>query len=261
MSTLEIIIPIYNGRATIGRTLESLATQTNTSFAVHIVDDYSTETYDDIVKRYNNLNIRITRNKENVGCGMSRQVGIDSTNADYIAFLDADDVLMPYTVEMWHKAICDVPNADIFHSHFLEQTETVLRLKKDGFTFCHGKLYKVSFIKKYDIRNSREIKYMDDSFFNSMCTELGDVAIIGVPMYIWMNNRDSITRSGKMTSDACRYDFIRGIILSTQFVYSKGVKTIKHMAGTLKVLESIKHEFSEKTLNEYNKLLELLNKK
>lgn len=258
MSKIEIIIPVYNGRATLGRTLASLEAQTCTEFAVHIVDDCSTETYDDIVGKYNSLNTRITRNEENVGCGMSRQVGIDSTNADYIAFLDADDVLMPYTVEMWHKAIYDVPNADIFHSHFLEETETVLKLKKDGFTFCHGKLYKVSFIRKYNIRNSREIKYMDDSFFNSMCTELGNVAVIGMPMYIWMNNRDSITRNGKMTSDACRYDFIHGIILSTQFVRSKGVKTIKHMEGTLKILESIKHEFSEKTLNEYNRLLKLI---
>lgn len=265
MAKIEIIIPIFNGRDTLGRTLASLESQTNADFTVHIIDDCSTEAIDDIIAYHSNLNIKVTRNKENIRQGMSRQVGIDLTDADYIAFLDSDDVLMPYTVEMWHNSIIRSPNTDIFHSYFYEQIPdngiTALDLKTEGYTWFHGKLYKVSFIKKYDIRFVPDVIYMDDSFFNSICTELGSMAIIHIPMYIWINNENSLTRNGRMTKDACRYDFIHGLILSTEFLYSKGVKNIKHMKKTLKTLESVKHEFGDKTLNEYNKLLNLLETK
>ena len=263
MNTIEIIIPAYNCTSTLHRTLASLESQTDGNFSVHIVDDCSTEDLTDIIQYHNKLNLLVTHNKVNLGCGMSRQVGIDSSNAEYIAFLDSDDVLMPYTVETWKNMAKQSPDIDMFHSYFYEQTTNdsgvqILKLVTDGFTWCHGKLYKSSFIKKHDIRNHPEIKYMDDSFFNSMCSELGKMSIIPIPMYMWLNNNASITRNGKMTQDECHYDFIYGLILSTKFVYSKGKTNIEHMPLTLKTLESLKPEFSDKTLNKYNELISLL---
>lgn len=263
MCKIEIIIPSYNCSSTLDRTLASLEAQTDNDFSVHIVDDCSTEDLTSILCRHDKLNLKVTRNDINLGCGMSRQVGIDTTNADYIAFLDSDDVLMPYTVETWRNAAEKSPETDVFHSTFYEQTvnsdrKPVLKLIPDGFTWCHGKLYKVSFIKKYDIRNNPEIRYMDDSFFNSMCSELGEMSIIQIPMYMWLNNNSSITRNGKMNQDECHYDFIHGLILSTKFVYSKGKTHIEHIPLTLEALESLKSGFSDKTLNEYNTLISLI---
>ena len=92
--------------------------QTDTDFLVHVIDDCSTEDLSPIIDMHKNLNIRVTRNEKNLGCGMTRQVGIDSTTADYIAFLDSDDVLMPYTVELWKCAVKANPFIDLFHSYF-----------------------------------------------------------------------------------------------------------------------------------------------
>lgn len=262
MIKIEVIIAAYNCRNTLHRTLASLESQTDSNFYVHIIDDCSTEDFSDIIKYHNKLDIKVTRNKLNLGAGMSKQVGIDMTDADYIAFLDSDDVLMPYTVEIWRNMATSSPSTDVFHSYFYEQKIEkeipVLKLIQNGYTWIHGKLYKTSFIKHYDIRHNQEIKYMDDSYFNSMCTELGKVSIIPLPMYMWLNNHKSLTRDGKMTSDACRYDFIHGMILSTQFLINQGVKTIRHMDATLKNLEQVKPEFSDNTLREYEKLLTLL---
>lgn len=120
---IEIIIPAYNCRKTLSRTLSSLGAQTDSAFSVHVIDDSSSEDFRDILDRHDELNLRITRNPVNMGCGMSRQVGIDATEADYIAFLDADDMLMPYTVETWKNAAETAPDVDIFHSYFFEQTD------------------------------------------------------------------------------------------------------------------------------------------
>ena len=118
--TIEIIIPAYNCKKTLHRTLYSLECQTDTNFSVHIIDDCSTEDLTSIINMHKSLNIRFTRNEKNLGCGMTRQVGIDSTYADYIAFLDSDDVLMPYTVEVWRNQAMIDPSADLFHSYFYE---------------------------------------------------------------------------------------------------------------------------------------------
>ena len=62
------------------------------------------------------MNLRVTRNAKNLGCGMTRQVGIDNTTADYIAFLDSDDVYAPTFLEEMYKTIKEY-NTDIAKKH------------------------------------------------------------------------------------------------------------------------------------------------
>ena len=258
---IEIIIPAYNCTKTLHRTLSSLDCQTDTDFSVHVIDDCSTEDLSHIIDMHKNLNIRVTRNEKNLGCGMTRQVGIDNTTADYIAFLDSDDVLMPYTVEIWRKMAESNDSIDLFHSYFYEQKNKELVLYKQGYTWCHGKLYKTSFIKKWDIRNNPEVKFADDSFFNSVCMGLGTTANIPIAMYMWLNNTDSITRkridyySSLETID----DFVYAMKLSTTFLLNNGVDVKKHMKDTLEVIERMKPHFSSKAFEEYNELISLIN--
>lgn len=254
--TIEIIIPAYNCRKTLHRTLSSLEAQTDSDFLVHIIDDHSTEDLADILTIHKDLNLRVTRNKTNQGCGMSRQVGIDSTEADYIAFLDSDDVLMPYAVEVWKNSVLSAPDVDVFNNYFMEQTPVGLLLRKDGHVWCHGKLYKVSFIRKWGIRNSPEVKYADDSYFNSICTELGVYAEIPMPLYLWMDNQDSITRNPESLfhKDYIR-DFIHAMRLSAQFVRSKGVARPKHIDNTIANIERLIIADDECAISEYQLLL------
>lgn len=262
----EIIIPAYNCTKTLNRTLASLEAQTYNDFYVHIIDDNSTENILPIVNQHMlNLKIKITRNEKNLGCGMTRQIGIDLTDADFIAFLDSDDVLMPYTVETWANMALTNPEYDIFHSYFYEQKkvegDSALILHKNGFTWCHGKLYKTEFIRKWNIKNLPEVKYSDDSFFNSMCTELGKVTVIPIATYIWINNPDSITRSKESLYEVEKYyDFIHAMRLSIEFVYKNGITNISHLPKTMNAINSYVEYFDDKCKNEYNMLIELINR-
>ena len=255
---IEIIIPAYNCTKTLHRTLSSLECQTDVNFLVHVIDDCSTEDLSSIIDLHKTLNIRVTRNEKNLGCGMTRQVGIDNTAADYIAFLDSDDVLMPYTVETWRRMAISNPDIDLFHSFFYEQCNKSLLLREHGYTWCHGKLYKVEFIKKWGIRNNPEVKLADDSFFNSMCTELGKVGVISIPMYMWLNNAQSITRSGDTKYQFKLLDFIHAMKIAIEFLKSKGVKEVIHMQVTLANIQSAYDKFNDEILNEYNELISLL---
>ena len=253
---IEIIIPSYNCTKTLHRALSSLDAQTNADFSVHVIDDCSTEDLLPILEMHSALNMRVTRNPYNIGCGMTRQVGIDNTKADYFAFVDSDDVLMPYAVEIWHNMATTSPNADFFHSYFIEQTmvngNPVLVTHQKEISFCHGKLYKTSFIRNTGIKNSPEVKWADDSFFNTMCFEMGRCSEIKIPMYMWLNNPESVTRSG---SKDFAGDFIHAFLLAMRFVKSKGAKEMKYIELGLKTIEENMYRVDEVAKQEYETLL------
>ena len=154
---------------------------------------------------------------------MSRQVGIDNATQKFITFLDSDDMFMPYTIETFNSIIEANPDTEYLHSYFYEQividNNPAIYLWKDNYTACHGKLYNVELIKKYEIRNSPLVKWADDSFFNSMCSELMNMSIINVPTVLWTNNKNSIMRRQDIERDASvKEDFLNAMLLSAEFV-------------------------------------------
>ena len=262
---INVIIPAYNCRATLGRTLSSLVAQTDPNFEVIIVDDCSTEDLKSIVDDYiNKLNIIYIRNEQNLGCGMSRQVGIDNATQKFITFLDSDDMFMPYTVETFNSIIEANPDTEYLHSYFYEQividNNPAIYLWKDNYTACHGKLYNVELIKKYGIRNSPLVKWADDSFFNSMCSELMNMSIINVPTVLWTNNKNSIMRRQDVERDACvKEDFLNAMLLSAEFVL-KQKGHIDHLQNTIQ--DIIKRmSLNEKETEKLNTLLTYIRRK
>lgn len=246
---INVIIPAYNCSATLGRTLASLIAQTDKNFEVIVVDDCSTEDIKSIVDNYSdNLHIIYIRNKKNIGCGMTRQVGIDNATQKFITFLDSDDMFMPYTVETFNSTIEANPELEYLHTSFYEQIvidgNPALYLWKDNYTACHGKLYNVELIRKHGIRNSPTVRWADDSFFNSMCSELMNMSVLSIPTMLWVNNMNSVMRRKNPERDAAtKDDFLNAMILSANFVMDKKGR-VDHLHSTIERMTK------EITLNE-----------
>ncbi len=84
---VSIIIPYYNRPERIKRCLNSVLNQTYQDFEILVIDDHSTISLVlDIDPR-----IKVFRNQKNLGPGLSRNVGLDNAEGEYIAFLDSDD--------------------------------------------------------------------------------------------------------------------------------------------------------------------------
>ena len=189
---------------------------------------------------------------------MSRQVGIDNATQKFITFLDSDDMFMPYTIETFNSIIEANPDTEYLHSYFYEQividNNPAIYLWKDNYTACHGKLYNAELIKKYGIRNSPLVKWADDSFFNSMCSELMNMSIINVPTVLWTNNKNSIMRRQDIERDASvKEDFLNAMLLSAEFVLKQKGR-IDHLQNTI---EGIIKQMSlnEKETEKLNTLL------
>jgi len=93
--TVSIIIPTYNRRQSIGRSIESVLNQTYRDFELIIVDDGSTDNTKELVADFNDERIRYVRHEENKGEAAARNTGIKAARCDYIAYQDSDDEWLP----------------------------------------------------------------------------------------------------------------------------------------------------------------------
>lgn len=89
----SVIVPTYNRATLIGDTLQSLLSQTFTSFEVIVVDDGSTDNTKEVMERWTKRDERIRYFvKQNGERGAARNYGIERAKGQYISFIDSDDV-------------------------------------------------------------------------------------------------------------------------------------------------------------------------
>ncbi len=93
---VSVIIPNYNRADCLERCLDSLAAQTFNDFEVLICDDGSTDNSEEVVNRYvGKLNLKFETAPNFGGPARPRNLGVVSSRAPYIAFLDSDDWWAP----------------------------------------------------------------------------------------------------------------------------------------------------------------------
>lgn len=119
MKTVSIIIPLYNKEKYITDTLFSVDRQiTNSLFTIEvvIVDDLSTDNSLNIVRDFKWKNpdilVKILRNESNLGTSASLNKALGQCTGDYIALLDADDVLLRYSIYSRFNALENNPDCD-----------------------------------------------------------------------------------------------------------------------------------------------------
>lgn len=95
---ITIIIPLYNKERSIYATVASVLAQTFSEFELLIVNDGSTDRSVEEISRFHDDRIKII-NQANKGVSAARNKGILEAKGDWIVFLDADDLLLPYCVE------------------------------------------------------------------------------------------------------------------------------------------------------------------
>lgn len=93
MAKVSVIIPVYNGAATIGRALASVFAQTFTYYEVMVINDGSTDDTAAVLSRYGDRIRVITQ--PNRGLSAARNAGVRASHGEYVAFLDDDDQWMP----------------------------------------------------------------------------------------------------------------------------------------------------------------------
>jgi glycosyltransferase involved in cell wall biosynthesis len=103
---VSVIIPAFNASKFIRETLDSVIQQTHRDLEIIVVDDGSTDDTVRIVTEIQKKDSRVTLYRQaNQGASVARNLGIEKSKADYIAFLDADDLWHPTKIEKQHDLL------------------------------------------------------------------------------------------------------------------------------------------------------------
>lgn len=97
--TITVIMPIYNCDLYVKEAIDSILNQTFSDFEFIIIDDASTDNTVSIVKKYNDLRIKLIEKEKNSGYTNSLNYGLSIAKGEYIARMDGDDISFPERFE------------------------------------------------------------------------------------------------------------------------------------------------------------------
>lgn len=133
MCTVTLCMPAFNRDGLVAETLDSVLAQTFPHWELRVVDDGSTDRTKDIVADYARRDARITledRQGGTKGACTCRNQAVLESSADYVMFLDTDDIIEPFCLDQRVRAMDSKPDIDfgIFPGLMFETVPGDLRL-------------------------------------------------------------------------------------------------------------------------------------
>ena len=95
---VSVVIPTFNRADMVGQAIDSVLQQSFTDFEIVVVDDGSTDDTEVRILEYGDR-VRYVKTN-NGGVAHARNVGMRTARGRYLTFLDSDDLLYPYALEL-----------------------------------------------------------------------------------------------------------------------------------------------------------------
>jgi glycosyltransferase involved in cell wall biosynthesis len=97
-SLASIIVPTYNRKWLLPRTLQSLVNQSYENIEILLINDCG-EDVQEVVDKFNDPRIKYLQNSKNVGLAATRNVGLKNANGSHFCLCDDDDIYAKYAIE------------------------------------------------------------------------------------------------------------------------------------------------------------------
>lgn len=114
---ISVIIPLYNKEKTIGRAIKSVLQQSYKDFELVVIDDGSTDNSRKVVERISDCRI-VYEFKENGGVSSARNYGARKASAQWLFFLDADDIMLPDALDSFACNLEKIKNVEVLVAGF-----------------------------------------------------------------------------------------------------------------------------------------------
>jgi glycosyltransferase involved in cell wall biosynthesis len=113
---VSIVIPCYKAELFIAETIQSIINQTYANWELIIIDDGSPDNQREIIKPFLS-DVRIQYHyQNNAGVSAARNKGLELSKGDFIAFLDADDLFLPFNLEKKVAYLLDNNQIGLVHA-------------------------------------------------------------------------------------------------------------------------------------------------
>ena len=217
MAQISIIMPIYNGKDYIHRSVDSLVNQTFKDLEIILVDDGSTDGSGEICNEYASKDSRIkVIHQENGGPAKARNTGVAASTSPFIGFVDCDDYATSIMFEVLYglikKTDSDIAccNSDVFdglgNKRYFNPDFTnydvwegqdiyyrhVVQENRYISTAMWDKLYKREIVLSYPFEENKAFE--DLRLIPKFLTKCKRVVYTGQPLYRYFENKNSLTR-------------------------------------------------------------------
>ena len=145
MPQISVLIPVHNAEKYLQNCLLAVQRQTFTDFEIVCIDDGSTDHSGDMLRQFQTHEPRLKIiTQKNVGLAITRNRLMKAACGRYIAFVDADDIVMPryletlyaaaeeYQVDMAMCAIANVPENFTWNKSVMFQPKGKKQLFPEG---------------------------------------------------------------------------------------------------------------------------------
>ena len=92
---ISIVLPTYNRARELSQAVKSVINQEYKNWELLVVDNNSVDDTDLIINNFNDERIRLFKIENEGSIGKSRNLGIEMSKGEWIAFLDSDDSWLP----------------------------------------------------------------------------------------------------------------------------------------------------------------------
>lgn len=126
---VSVIIPVFNSLNFISEAIESVLYQTYKNIEIIIIDDGSNDgTYELLIEKYSaneKINVLTHELRLNKGVNQSRRLGVNFSNGEFLAFLDADDIFEKNKIECQLNIMKNNIDVVLVHSkvHFINEID------------------------------------------------------------------------------------------------------------------------------------------
>jgi glycosyltransferase involved in cell wall biosynthesis len=104
---VSVIVAVYDGERFIGATLESIFAQDYAPIEVIVVDDGSKDRSSEIAGSFERVNLLC---QANAGPAAARNAGLERAKGDFVAVVDADDLMPPDKLTVQISYLLDHPH-------------------------------------------------------------------------------------------------------------------------------------------------------
>lgn len=121
----SVLVTVYNRELYLEATLTSILKSSFNGFELIIVDDCSTDRSPDIAKQFAKVDsrIRFVQNEENLGDYGNRMKAASLARGKYLKYVDSDDLIYPYSLQVMIDAMEQHPDAAVGLAHSMPEDD------------------------------------------------------------------------------------------------------------------------------------------
>lgn len=208
MVKFSVIIPNYNSSKWIKKCIQSVLEQTYKNYEIIIVDDVSTDNSVEIIKSFNNDNIKLIELKDKAYNGGTRNIGVSNATGDYIIFIDCDDWLYNNRVLEAIAIQINITGADLIrlsYQAYTNERKCVIKLKEKNLDELANTVFVAPWTKC--VRIDKFVPFPENTLLEDIVQHIAQIDVIdkigycNIPVIVW--NRSN---TEAISSDIAKYD-------------------------------------------------------